>query len=379
VLNPDRNPLVHFLLKQTVYAQFCAGETSAEVTRTINRVKAIGYQGVMLAYAREVCMGENEAKNLNNRVSEEKLNAGEISSWAQGNLCTIRMAQPGDFVSVKFTGAGTQALQHLTANKPPAAPLESAINEMCDLAKERGIRLQFDAEQHAVQNGIDRWTIEYMKRYNRGGKALVYGTYQAYRRSTPGTLAKHLEVACEGNFTLGVKLVRGAYLGCDARHLFWDTIEDTHRIYNGIAESLMRRKYNDVLKPMSADSNAFPAINFVLAGHNSNSVQKALEIRNSQAASGEPRIDMAYGQLMGMAENISCRLVHAGQLAKESNNGSSVDIPRAYQYLVWGTVGECTQYLVRRAEENKDALSRTKDGRKALGKELLRRLGMSAG
>jgi proline dehydrogenase len=55
-----------------------------------------------------------------------------------------------------------------------------------------------------------------------------------------------------------------------------------------------------------------------------------------------------------------------------------VDVPRAYQYLVWGTVGECSQYLVRRAEENKDALSRTKEGRKALGKELLRRVGLSA-
>jgi proline dehydrogenase len=378
ILNPDRNPVLHCLLKKTVYAQFCAGETAVEVGQTINRLKGMGYKGVMLGYAREVCMGENEAQSLSTKVSEEELNEDEISSWAKGNLATVQMAQAGDFVSLKFTGAGTQALQHLTEGKPPSPMLNEAITGVCELAKARNVRLQFDAEQHSVQAGIDTWTTEQMRRYNREGKSLVYGTYQAYKKSTPRTLAKHLELARKENFVLGVKLVRGAYLGCDPRHLFWDTIEDTHKAYDGIAESLMRRTYNKILKPASTTANDFPSVNLVLAGHNSESVGKAQRIRNAQVSSGEPRINLAYGQLMGMAENISCSLVHAGQFAKQSGRESIVDVPRAYQYLVWGSVGECSQYLVRRAEENKDAVTRTKDGRKALGKELMRRLGLSA-
>ena len=378
VLNPDRNPILHFLLKRTIYAQFCAGETADEVDQTINKLKRMGYRGVMLGYAREVCPDRNQAQNMKCTVSREDLNANTISSWARGTISTVKLAQPGDFVAMKFTGAGTQALQHLVEAKPPPPLLEKSITEICDLAMTRNVRLLFDAEQDAVQAGIDAWTISYMKQYNRKGKALVYGTYQAYKKSTPGVLANHLALAHKNTFVLGVKLVRGAYLGSDPRYLFWDTIEDTHKTYDGIAESLMRRTYNDILKPIFPGAKTFPSINVVLAGHNRDSFAKAQEIRNSQACSNEPRVNLVYAQLMGMAENISCGLVVAGQLAKEDGRESMFDIPKTYQYLVWGTVGECSQYLVRRAEENKDALSRTKEGRKALGKELLRRSGISA-
>ena len=141
---------------------------------------------------------------------------------------------------------------------------------------------------------------------------------------------------------------------------------------------MIRRAFNETLRPITASTEAFPSLSVVLASHNSDSVAKAQKIRNSQVSSGEPRIDLSYGQLMGMAENISCGLVLSGQPNMQENGNSIFDVPRAYQYLAWGTVGECSQYLVRRAEENKDALSRTKEGRQALGYELLRRLGLSA-
>ncbi len=378
ILNPDRNPILHFLLKRTVYAQFCAGETADEVDQTINKLKRMGYKGVLLSYAREVCLHEDQAQIMKCTVSQKDLDASAMSSWARGTLCTVKLAQPGDFVAIKFTGAGTQALQHLADAKPPPPQLEKSITEICDLAMTRNVRLLFDAEQDAVQAGIDAWTISYMKQYNRKGKAIVYGTYQAYKKSAPGTLADHLALAQKNDFVLGIKLVRGAYLGSDPRCLFWDTIDDTHKAYDGIAESLMRHTYSDILKPVSPDATTFPSISVVLATHNKDSIAKAQKIRNAQVCANEALVDLAYGQLMGMAENISCGLVVAAQLAKDDGRESMIDIPKAYQYLVWGTVGECSQYLVRRAEENKDALSRTKEGRKALGTELLRRLGISA-
>ncbi|KAF7549656.1 hypothetical protein G7046_g8272 [Stylonectria norvegica] len=41
---------------------------------------------------------------------------------------------------------------------------------------------------------------------------------------------------------------------------------------------------------------------------------------------------------------------------------------------IWGTTGECMKYLLRRAQENKDAVQRTKGGRDAMFAELVRRL-----
>jgi len=233
-----------------------------------------------------------------------------------------------------------------------------------------------------VQLGIDAWTLDFQRRYNNRspGKAVVYGTYQAYLRATPAVLAKHLAAAHRNHFTLGVKLVRGAYLGSDPRHLIWSQKEDTDTAYDGIAASLMKRSYDEVLRPLHGQGNdEFPDVNLVLASHNHSSVKKAQIIRNEQVQKRQERIDIVYGQLLGMADELSCELLQGDKAASQENEkglavSAAVDIPRVYKYMVWGTVGECMKYLLRRAEENKDAVVRTKEGRRALSVELWRRV-----
>lgn len=338
-------------------------------------LKSLGYSGAILGYGREVVMDADQTSNLekNGGCDAEALcHQEQISEWEAGTLETVRIAEAGDFVSVKFSGAGRQALHELSKDLSPSQLLEKAIVRICDLAKERNVKLLIDAEQDAIQRGIDSWTLNFMRKYNQG-RALVYGTYQAYLKSTPSTLAKHLATAQAEHFTLGVKQVRGAYIGSDPRHLMWDSKEETDRTYDALAECLMRRTYGGILKPLGIHK-AFPRVDLVLASHNSATVEKAQRIRNEQMLAGEPRIEMVYGQLMGMADNISCSLVQANQL-KDANNGElRADVPKAFKYAVWGTVGECTKYLLRRAEENRDAMTRTKESRKALTREIMRRV-----
>ena len=227
-----------------------------------------------------------------------------------------------------------------------------------------------------MQDGIDKWTLDLQRRYNRADGALVYGTYQAYLRSTPMKLAQHLATARDEGFSLGVKLVRGAYLGSDPRHLFWAAKEETDRAYDGIAESLMRKQWNDMVTPArlyTGQQPAYPNVDLVLATHNHESVRKALALQQEQMRKGNKHIRLAHAQLMGMADEVSCELILAGQpfhnVWKEDT-----EKPQVYKYVVWGTVGECMKYLLRRAEENRDALTRAKEGRAALGRELRRRL-----
>lgn len=166
-------------------------------------------------------------------------------------------------------------------------------------------------------------------------------------------------------------------MASDPRHLFWTRKEETDRVYDRIAESLMRKRWDSFAESVKQDDGrlppAFPNVNLVLASHNHESMRKALAIRQNQVQSGEERIDVAYSQLMGMADNVSCELVMAGQGSHEGEVAKT-EKPRVYKYVVWGTVRECLTYLVRRAEENRDALERAKEDRSALGKELRRRL-----
>lgn len=233
----------------------------------------------------------------------------------------------------------------------------------------RGVRLLFDAEQFSLQAGIDDWTLLAMRRYNTGDNAVIYGTYQAYLKSTPATLSGHLRAARDGNFALGVKLVRGAYIGSDPRHLIHDTKADTDAAYDGIAEAVLRQQWLAPLeKGKDKDaSDAFPRASIVVASHNAATVRKARAI----VESGAVHIDVAFGQLQGMADEVTCSLLSGPQQAEPAAEHARV---HAYKYLVWGSTGECMKYLLRRAHENRDAVQRTRDGRDAMRAELWRRL-----
>lgn len=380
ILSPDSNPLLRLFLKHTFYRQFCAGETPAEVEHTISGLKSMGFKGVVLGYAKEVVLTKEQKDNLagcGHGAAAEACIRDEINPWAKGTLETVRLTSPGDFVALKFTGAGSQALYALANQAEPSPALKEAIDSVCDLAASRGVRLLFDAEQNSLQAGIDAWTLNYMRKYNAAEKAVVYGTYQIYLKAAPGILAAHLSTARKEGFALGVKLVRGAYIGSDPRHLIHDTKADTDHAYDSISESLVLRSYGSVLKPAEGEQDKpFPCVSVVLAGHNHASVRHVQAIRTSQAQKGEEQIDLVYAQLQGMADEVSCELVQA---SKAVASEKMVDIPQAYKYLVWGTTGECMKYLLRRAQENKDAVQRTREGRNAMASELLRRFKASVG
>ena len=98
ILNPDRNPILKYVLKHTVYTQFCAGETPAEVKRTIDGLKELGCAGVMLGYAKEVVIRGGEIQAV---CVDKETAASEVRPWRQGTLDTVRLAGEGDFLALK--------------------------------------------------------------------------------------------------------------------------------------------------------------------------------------------------------------------------------------------------------------------------------------
>ncbi|PYH87399.1 proline oxidase PrnD [Aspergillus ellipticus CBS 707.79] len=371
VLDVAKNPLLNALVKHTLYRQFNAGENKLEVQRSIQDIKQLGYRGVLLGYAREVLVGEG---NVDPR--DEKAARAEIQTWLDGTLQTVDMAQEGDFVALKFTGMGTQVLQYLQQQAAPSEFMDKAIKQVCDLAVSRNARLLVDAEEQAVQHGIERWALKYQKYCNgqTPGRAIFYNTYQAYLRSTPATIAKHLEVARQEGYTLGVKLVRGAYLKTEPRHLIWAEKEETDACYDGVIEALLTRRYNSMLQPASAEHQTeLPPVNVIIATHNRDSVRKAHAIRLEQAARAETHgVDLSYAQLQGMADEVSCELLQGFESG--SSTTSTQESPNVYKLLTWGTVKECMGFLMRRAVENTEAVGRTKQSQEAMFGELKRRV-----
>ncbi len=68
-----------------------------------------------------------------------------------------------------------------------------------------------DAEETWIQDPIDNLAYEMMARYNKK-KAIVFNTYQLYRTASLGNLQEAFRNAEAGNYFLGAKIVRGAYM-----------------------------------------------------------------------------------------------------------------------------------------------------------------------
>lgn len=272
---------------------------------------------------------------------------------------------------IRFTGAGGSAINALKKGVPVPDEIKSALYRICRRALERKVRLLVDAEQQSEQNGIDALALDLMRKYNKNGTATVYNTYQAYLKSTESTIYSHMNVANAEGFTIGVKLVRGAYINSEPRHLIHDTKEKTDQMYNSIIESLLKRDATN-LKENRSGKKMFPETELFLGTHNGHSAKLAHQIHSSRVVSGLPTIRVQYGQLLGMADDVSGELV---QMASSKHPELGPDV---YKCLSWGSVGECVSYLMRRAVENRDAVSRTQDAHSAIIREIKRRLRSNA-
>lgn len=101
MFNPEKNQVLHALLKKTFYAHFCAGETPDEVRQTVDKLKGMGYKGVMMGHAQEeVLTKEQKAQvdSLPETPEQEKLNYQDIQRWKDNTLSTLELSQAGDFV-----------------------------------------------------------------------------------------------------------------------------------------------------------------------------------------------------------------------------------------------------------------------------------------
>ena len=261
------------------------------------------------------------------------------------------------------------------------------MDALCTQAASQKSRIWIDAEQQIFQSTIDAWTMDLMRRYNRDDDALVWTTIQTYLKSSRATVGQFLQTASNEGWTLGIKQVRGAYIASDVRDRIWDTKEQTDESYNTIARDLLKKTTASGVFP-GLDGPKFPKLHLFLAGHNKESVRLATSLVNELVHAGKDVPPVQYGQLQGMADDISCHLVQQYEEAADDARSHSGEkeyelklkaAPLAYKCLCWGSVTEVLNFLMRRAVENASAAERLKEGLVDMKKELRRRVLLQRG
>lgn len=111
-------------------------------------------------------------------------------------------------------------------------------------------------------------------------------------------------------------------------------------------------------------------VDLVVASHNKESVDEVLALRRSMTAEECGVGELVFAQLMGMADELSLGLVAEGSRKIRDDDFDM----KVYKYAVWGSTQECVRYLLRRAEENKEAVARSSENRKAVIEEVWRRI-----
>ncbi|KAE8416469.1 FAD-linked oxidoreductase-like protein [Aspergillus pseudocaelatus] len=369
-LNADRNSILNRALRLTVYDHFCAGTNHAEVSKTIADTKRIGYQGVILGYSKETVLNPNDQSSTDSISAKYSDRCYEmVEEWKEGTLTTLRMLEPGDFLAVKLTGAGPISVDAMAARQPMPEVVAKAVDTICVATAQQGSRLWLDAEQQVLQPGLDKWAIKIMRTHNRSETPVVYNTIQGYLKGSKANVDKHIKLAAQEGWSLGIKLVRGAYIEHENRALIHDTKEETDRSYDMIANTLLCRRL-----PAEVEHLQFPPVALFLATHNAASTAKAITTHQERLLAGQPTVKLECGQVQGMADELSCELLQKYEHALVQSSAAEVSLPKTLKCLTWGSVAECMGYLHRRAIENRGAVKRTQHMAAAIRAEMWRRL-----
>ncbi|KAH7160356.1 FAD-linked oxidoreductase-like protein [Dactylonectria estremocensis] len=394
------SPILRWPVHQTFYKTFCIGSEKRRIEANIAALRAMGLDGIVLAFARESKFGGAESPAGLTRSDPS------LREWVAMNLETVDCLTDKDYLALRFTGAGQAAvaeMDHFSQRDPTSVDYKAglerleifgdALDEIFTAASRKGVKVLIDAESSSHQPAIDHLALSAMSKFNTDGKAVIYNTYQMYLKCGINKMIKHLKISKDQGFTIGLKLVRGAYLHVEPNVLaLHGSKEDTDNGYDNAVKFLL----GGMLDKGSYDTEGASALKepssrpwnaeIMLATHNQASVDKALSrwkvsghtLPTVQGPNGGTVQSLSFAQLMGMADEVSLGLVSEGKESRvseyENSSGELLPPIGVYKYTIWGSFEECLLYMLRRAEENQDAVARTRGTAIEVVREISRRI-----
>ncbi len=340
---------INGIIRNTIFNQFVGGETLEESARVTKMLGAYGVQ-VILDYGVEAKEGEESF----DAVTEQFITAIEFAA-TQDNV---------PFVSVKITGLSSM---HLLERLNEAPRLRSGVHDsesddaawsklkermyaICDVAEENGIGILIDAEETWIQDPIDRLAMELMGVYNKG-KVVVYNTFQLYRSDRLRFLQLSHKIAQEGNFILGAKLVRGAYMEKERARAEKLGYPSPIQVDKSATDA-------DFDKAVNYCVDHIDQIALIVASHNEASNLKCAALMQTKGLENKhPHIH--FSQLYGMSDHITFNMASEGY--------------KVSKYLPFGPLQDVVPYLMRRAQENSSVNGQTNRELLLIRQEIARR------
>jgi proline dehydrogenase len=317
------------LIKSTIFKQFVGGENIDDCSKTIEQLGKYNI-GTILDYS-----------------VEGKESETDFDACCKETIETIHRANNDKnipFCVFKVTGLARFALLEKVSTKQSlsasaAEEWNRVIKRVHTIAKaayDASQPLFIDAEESWIQPAIDELADNSMAEFNKE-KVIVYNTFQLYRKDRLDFLKTSFEKAKQGNYFIGAKLVRGAYMEKErARAVemnypspIQNTKEDTDRDYDLAVEFCMQH---------------IDKFGLCAGTHNEHSSLRLVKsIEQKQITKNDQRI--YFSQLLGMSDHISFNL---------STDGYNVA-----KYVPYGPVKEVLPYLIRRAQENTSVKGQT--------------------
>ncbi len=331
------------IVRSTVFEHFCGGETIDKTEETVRHIGSFNVKTI-LDYSVE---GEKTEEGFDT-TCEEILHTFDKAV----NSTTI------PFCVFKTTGMADTALLEkiqsratLTEDESKAfEKVKGRVNRICAKAHDLGVPVLIDAEETWIQDPIDALAYEMMSRYNQA-RAIVFNTFQMYRKDMLGNLRAAFAAADKGNYVLGVKLVRGAYM----------EKERARSEKQGYPDPIQPNKEatdNDFDSALAFCIDNIKQVSVVCGSHNEHSNQLlAILMKERGIEPGSKAV--WFAQLLGMSDNISFNLAKSGY--------------NVAKYVPYGPVEAVMPYLLRRASENTSVAGQSSRELSLIRKEIARR------
>lgn len=331
------------IVKATIFKQFCGGESIDDCAVAIKNLSKYNV-GTILDYSVE---GKESDENFEHTAQE-----------IMATILKAKGKKEIPFSVFKVTGiAKFSVLEKVNANEKLTEEEQKLfdqtclrIEKICRTAFENDVKIFIDAEESWIQDCIDNLAEQMMIKFNQS-KVIVYNTLQMYRHDRLEFLKKSFDKAQKGNYFLGVKIVRGAYMEKER-------LRASEKNYPSPIQKDKQSTDNDYNAAIRFSVENLDRIAICAGTHNELSSLQLTELLQ-QKGIDKNHSHVFFAQLLGMSDHISFNL------AKENFNVA--------KYVPYGPVKEVLPYLIRRAEENTSVAGQTSRELGLLTKEINRR------